>query len=93
MTKSGYVSLKPKYLKLQAKNYPSLPGFDSDISSNMEEIEGDGEGIVPVNPIEEKDKQIAELERKIGELQPKETEMIQLKEALAKSKVDLNTSL
>ena len=59
----------------------------------MEEIEGDGEGIVPVNPIEEKDKQIAELERKIGELQPKETEMIQLKEALAKSKVDLNTSL
>jgi hypothetical protein len=92
-TKAGYVSLKTKYLEHQAKNFPSLPGFDSDITSNMEEMEGDGEGIVPVNPIEEKDRQIAELEKRVGELEPKETEITQLKESLAKSKLDLSTSL
>ena len=92
-THAGYVSLKTMYMEHQAKNYPSLPGFDSDITSNMEEVEGDGEGIVPVNPIEEKDNQIAELEKRVGELEPKETEISQLKEALAKSKLDLNTSL
>ena len=71
-TSVGYVSLKTKYLELQARNFPFLPGFDTDISSNMEENELGEEGIVPVNPIEEKDRQIAELEKSVEESKSQE---------------------
>ena len=39
----GYVSLKAQYTEQQARNFPSLPGFDSDILNNMDEKEGDGD--------------------------------------------------
>ena len=35
--KVGYVSLKTKYMERQARNFPSLPGFDTDIISRMDE--------------------------------------------------------
>ena len=75
----GYVSLKTKYMEKQARNFPSLPGFDTEISSNMEEnSESDNLEIVPCNPIEEKDKQIAALENSIETWKTKEIENIQL---------------
>ena len=52
----GYVSLKTKHMERQARHFPSLPGFDTDISSSMDE-NGDEESldIVAINPIEEKE--------------------------------------
>ena len=87
---TGYVSLKTKYMEKQARHFPSLPGFDSDISSSMEE---NGEvDIVPINPIEEKDLQIAALEKNVESLKSKDIEILQLKEALSKTSADLKIS-
>ena len=83
----GYVSLKTKHMEQQARSFPSLPGFDSDIPSNMEE--NDLEDLVPVNPIEEKDKQIAALEKSVEHMGTKDSEIAQLKESLCKSKAEL----
>ena len=80
----GYVSLKTKYVEQQARNFPSLPGFDTDIRSNMDEDLGE-DNLVPMNPIEEKDKQIAALEKKVECLKTKDEEMNMLREALCKS--------
>ena len=54
--------------------------------------------LVPINPIEEKDNQIAALEKRVDILKTKETEIIQVKEALSTSelktaKSDHRTSL
>ena len=57
----------------------------------MEENELGEEGIVPVNPIEEKDRQIAELEKSVEESKSQEIKLNQLKEALSKSKAELKT--
>ena len=88
-TQVGYMSLKSKHVEKQARNFPSLPGFDTDISSNMEEH--DLQDIVPMNPIEEKDRKIAALEKNIDTWKSKETENIQLREALTKSVAELKT--
>ena len=61
----GYVSLKTKYMEQHAKNFPALPGFDTDIVSSMEENEDQESEIVPISPMEEKDKQICDLKRKV----------------------------
>ena len=72
---AGYVSLKTKFMEKQARNFPALPGFDTDIRSNMEENgESEFQEIVPSNPIEEKDKKIAVLEKYIETLKIKEKE-------------------
>ena len=89
-TQTGYVSLKTKYTEKQARHFPSLPGFDTEISSNMDE-NGDAD-IVPINPIEEKDQQIAALEKKVEALKFNETEVTQLKESLSKSTTELRTA-
>ena len=87
----GYVSMKTKYMERQARNFPSLPGFDTDIGSSMEEnLDGETEDIVPINPIEEKDKKIASLEKSVEGLKTKEAEITQLKEALSKSSAELD---
>ena len=92
-TQVGYVSLKTKFVEKQARNYPALPGFDTDIRSNMEENgESEIQEIVPSNPIEEKDKKIAVLEKYIETLKIKEKENTSLKEALSKSTADLKVA-
>ena len=89
----GYVSLKTKHMERQARHFPSLPGFDTEISSNMDEIgDTDSADIVPMNPIEEKDKKIAALEKNLELLKSKETEIASLKEALTKSTSELKTA-
>ena len=86
----GYVSLKTKYMEQQAKNFPPLIGFDSDIISNMEEAEdGEVEQIIPICPIAEKDNKIASLEKKLQCVKEKDLEIEKLKEALATVNVDL----
>ena len=52
--------------------------------------ENDLEDLVPVNPIEEKDKQIFALEKSVEHLGTKDSEIAQLKESLCKSKAELN---
>ena len=77
----GYVSLKTKHMERQARHFPSLPGFDTDISSSMDE-NGDEESldIVAINPIEEKEKKFAALEKKVEMLKTKDSEIAKLKE-------------
>ena len=87
----GYVSLKSKYVEQQARSFPSLPGFDSDIISNMEE-NNDLEDLVPINPIEEKDKKIAALEKTVDRMKNKDEEINQLKELLCKTTAELKTA-
>ena len=84
----GYVSLKTKYVEQQARNFPSLPGFDTDIRNNMDEYLED-EGLVPINPIEEKDKLIAALEKRVESLKTKENDVNQLREDLCKSVAEI----
>ena len=95
----GYVSLKTMHMEKMAKNFPSLPGFDSDIPSSMDE-DNNIEDVVPINPIEEKDKKITALEKQLEKLESKEAELASLKEAfdlksveLEKIKINNRTSL
>jgi len=83
----GYVSLKTKHMEKMAKNFPSLPGFDADFASNMDE--DDSCDIVPINPLEEKDRQIAVLESKVKRLTEGESEVSCLKDNLAKITAEL----
>ena len=86
----GYVSLKTRYMEHQARSFPSLPGFDTDISSNMEEnMDGDSENVVSVDSTEDKDKQIAALEKTVEVMKTKDAEIIHLKEAVLKSTSEL----
>ena len=86
----GYVSLKIKHLEQQAKNFPSLPGFDNEEKSNMCE-DYDEDEIVPVNPLEEKDNQIANLEKQVALLKEKEAEHSDLKQRLIEYQEELVT--
>ena len=86
-------------MEKMAKNFPSLPGFDSDIPSSMDE-DNIIEDVVPINPIEEKDKKITALEKQLEKLESKEAELASLKEAfdlksgeLEKMKISNKTSL
>ena len=58
----------------------------------MEENEVDSADILPENPVEVKDKQIAMLEKEIEELKQMQKENKCLKEDLAQSKLELSTS-
>ena len=90
--KIGYVSLKTRFLELQAKNFPSLQGFDTDIVNNVEEHDIECTDILPENPIEVKDRHIANLEKEIEVLKATQDEIDSLKKALAQSKLDLSTT-
>ena len=55
-----------------------------------ESTDGDNEDLVPVNPIEEKDQKIANLEKRVESLKASETEIAKLKEELSQSRKELN---
>ena len=83
-----YVSLKVQFTEMQARNFPSLPGFDTDITPSMEEdLEGE-EHLVPSDSIEEKDRKIAALEKNVEILKTKEAEVLNLKKDLTKSNLE-----
>ena len=48
--------------------------------------------IVAINPIEEKDKKIAALEKNVEMMKTKDSEIAKLKEELSKSTVELKTA-
>ena len=75
-------------MEKMAKNFPSLPGFDSDIPSSMDD-DNNIEDVVPINPIEEKDKKITALEKQLEKLESKEAELASLKEAFDLKSVEL----
>ena len=86
----GYVSLKIKHMELQAKNFPSLPGFDNEEKSNMCE-EYDEDEIVPIDPLEDKDNQIHALEKQVALLKEKEAQHSDLEKQLSNYKTELDT--
>ena len=85
--KIGYVSLKTRFLELQAKNFPSLQGFDTDIVNNMEEHDVECTDILPENPIEVKDRYISNLEKEIEDLHE---EYERLKQIFNEKEVETN---
>ena len=88
--KVGYASLKIKYYEYQAKNFPSISGNNQENVgySNIEDCDNDEEcEILPMNPIQEKDKKIAELEQKLSE---SSADFDNLRETLTKTKAELS---
>ena len=90
--KVGYISLKLKYAESQARNFPSLTGnihTGYTMEENQEVVE-DGD-IVPMNPLDEKNKKIVELEKAL-EAQKKETANAEeIKNDLNQARAELNT--
>ena len=84
--KHGYHSLKAKYFE----QYPAKGGAGNfGIEERTEDILGDEEDIVPINPIEEKDRQIEELKKTLEGSKVQESEISALKESLLKTRKEL----
>ena len=71
-TNTGYESLKTKYMRQLARNFPDIQGepnsLDNTLAGDMENVDDDDYhdrevslGILPINPIVEIDKKIEEL--------------------------------
>ena len=91
----GYVSLKIRYFEQQSKNFPPLnkaasanvEGYaDMDRDQGLDENHTD---VLPLNPIEEKDKKILELEKQIDDLRNDAGEVPALREGLTKVNAEL----
>ena len=82
--KHGYRSLKAKYFE----QYPAIGGAGNCGISDMVERTTDEE-IVPINPIEEKDNQIAELKKALDESRKEVSEVTAIKDCLVKTKNEL----
>ena len=79
-TTTGYESLKTKYMRQLAKNHPDLQGeptqLNTTLAGDMDSVPGDEDeedreismGILPINPIVEKDKEIADLLKTVESL-------------------------
>ena len=85
--KHGYRSLKEKYYEL----FPTPGGAGNfGISGIVERTEED-EDVVPMNPVEEKDKQIADLKDALEDSRKEVQDITALKESLLKAKHELNS--
>ena len=72
----------------QVKNYPALTGGERATPDNVE----DEDMITPMNPIELKDKEIENLNKKIEESKTKDAEINHLKETLPKTAAELKAT-
>ena len=72
----------------QVKNYPALTGGERATPDNVE----DEDMITPMNPIELKDKEIENLNKKIEESKTKDAEISHLKETLTKTAAELKAT-
>ena len=78
-------------LFLQARNYPSLQG--NDISQpNMDKDLETINNIFPSNPIEDRDKEIAELHKELGNIKAANGELNNLKETVTKLSAELKVA-
>ena len=68
------------------EKYPNLGGAGSCGISENDNSNGDEEDIVPINPIEEKDGQIADLKKALEECQKELTDINVIKDTLVKTK-------
>ena len=87
-SKHGYCSLKQKYYQLNP-----IPGGAGNfgIEERPESTGEEGE-IIPKNPIEEKDQQLAALQKALEESRKEVQDITVLREALVKTKNELRTS-
>ena len=102
-TTTGYETLKVKYMRQLARNYPNLqgePDLDATLAGDMDnrDIVDDEESevtlaIVPINPIVEKDREIAELHKKIESLNEKLESLPSLEKGLEDAKAENNKLL
>ena len=93
-TTTGYESLKSKYMRLLAKNFPNLQGEPDQLNTTqtgdmdrfiMEDDEDEREvsmGILPINPIVEKDKEILDLAKTVESLKAKLADIPKLEKSL-----------
>ena len=86
--KHGYRSLKEKYYE----HYPYLGGDRNFGMSDMVESTEGMEEVVPINPIEEKDSQIAELMKALEDTKKNLSDMNAVKETLYKTRFELRTA-
>ena len=107
-TQTGYESLKVKYMRQLSRNFPNMQGephqLDTTVTDDMdnyiaEDDDHDKEvsiGILPINPIVEKDQQIQELTKAVENLKTKLAAMpileMNLEEARAEHKRTLSLS-
>ena len=77
-----YSSLKTQFYEQQARSFPSLNETES-LSSNMEALMDGADAIIPLDPCEIKDKEIASLHKQLNVLNDRSSETKNLKEALA----------
>ena len=84
----GYTSLKTLYMEEQARNFPSLKGTEQKVA----EINEDDDDLLPMNPIEQKDKKIASLLKDLETTKAKDDQINSLKEALTKSTAELKST-
>ena len=85
--KHGYRSLKEKYYEL----YPPPGGAGNFGISGIVERNDEDEEVVPINPVEEKDKQIADLKDALEGSRREIQDINALKESLVKVKYELNS--
>ena len=83
--KHGYRSLKAKYFE----QFPSLGGAGTCGLDMVERDETADDNIVPVNPIEEKDSEIAELKNALEKLKEEANDSRTVKENLTKNRNEL----
>ena len=104
-TNTGYESLKVKYMRQLSRNFPHLQGepgqLDATVVGDMDvycDDEDDDEkeinmGIIPINPIVEKDRQILELSKTVENLKAKLAVLPELERSLEDAKAEHKRSL
>ena len=102
---TGYESLKAKYMRQLARTYPKLQGepgvLDSTQVGDMDAYSLDDEefdnvvniGIIPINPIVEKDQQIEDLTKTIESLKEKIKDIPKLEKSLEEAKTENRRAL
>ena len=92
----NYVSLKTKYLEQQARSFPCLgrnkaatdENNQSEAIDNLDINLQEDADVLPISPIEERDAQIADMNKQMNSLQEQIKDMNIMKEALTKMKAE-----
>ena len=86
-TKHGYSSLKQKYFEQNP-----IPGGAGNFGISEREDSIEDSDIVPMNPIEEKDLQLSNLQQALEESRKEVQDIVSLKESLVKTKTELRAA-
>ena len=83
--KHGYRSMKAKYFE----QFPAIGGAGNFGMNDMVERNAEEEDILPINPIEEKDNQIAELKKALEESRKEVSDVNAIQDCLVKTRSEL----